>query len=68
VRYGEPGTKWLPITGDWDGDRIDTIGLYDSGAGRFALRNVNSDGVAQLDFVLTGVPTGATPLAGAWQP
>jgi hypothetical protein len=60
ISYGIPGD--LPITGDWDGDGIDTVGVYRNGV--FYLRNSNTSGLADL-VVPFGVP-GDVPIAGDW--
>ena len=42
-RYGpRPDFGWTALAGDWDGDGIDSVGLYDSYAGTFHLKNANS--------------------------
>ncbi len=64
VSFGNTG--WLPVTGDWDSDGVDTIGGYDSATGVFYLRNSNISGNAEMAFVL-GNP-GDTPMAGRWDP
>lgn len=59
-QYGQPGD--LPVVGDWDGDGIDTIGVFRHG--EFHLRNSNSAGYA--DLVITLGQSGDTPVAGDW--
>lgn len=39
--YGDPGDR--PVVGDWNGDRVDSPGVYRNG--RWYLRNSNSSGV-----------------------
>lgn len=60
INYGLGGD--YPITGDWDGDRTDTIGVYRNGV--FYLRNSNTIGFADLVFGY-GAP-GDQPVAGDW--
>ena len=60
LNYGLPGDQ--PVTGDWDGDGDDTIGVYRNGA--FYLRNSNTIGFAEIIFAL-GNP-GDMPIAGNW--
>jgi hypothetical protein len=60
INYGMGGD--YPITGDWDGDGIDTIGVYRNGA--FYLRNSNTVGYADVYFAF-GAP-GDQPIAGDW--
>jgi len=50
------------VTGDWDNDGRDTIGVYRNGV--FYLRNSNTAGNADLYFAL-GIP-GDLPIAGNW--
>jgi uncharacterized repeat protein (TIGR01451 family)/CSLREA domain-containing protein len=60
LTYGIPGD--YPVTGDWNGDGIDTIGVYRNGT--FFLRNSNTNGFA--DIVATfGLP-GDQPVVGDW--
>ena len=59
--YGNPND--LPVPGDWDGDGIDTPGLYRSD-GYFYARNSNSAGLADA-ACFAGNPSDL-PLAGDW--
>ena len=67
-RPGGVNATWLPLVGDWDGNRTQTVGLYNPATGVFLLRNSNSAGAANLAFVYR--PTGATnrwlPVIGDW--
>lgn len=54
----------LPIVGDWNGDGIDTIGLYVPATGVFFLKNTNGAGGA--DIVFTFGAGGSVPLVGDW--
>jgi hypothetical protein len=58
--YGNPGD--VPFMGDWDGDGIDTPGLYRQSDGYVYLRNSNTQGIADVRFFF-GNP-GDVPLAG----
>jgi hypothetical protein len=53
-----------PVSGDWNGDGIDTVGLYVYHEAKFYLKNANTAGVADLSFNY-GIP-GDAPLAGRW--
>ncbi len=53
-----------PVVGDWNGDAVDTIGLYDQLQGVFLLRDANTPGAPNYSFVL-GNPNDQ-PLAGRW--
>lgn len=50
------------ISGDWDGDGVDTVGVYRNGV--FFLKNSNTAGFADITFAF-GTP-GTQPLAGDW--
>jgi hypothetical protein len=52
----------LPMMGDWNGDGIDTPGLYRQSDGFVYLRNSNNQGIADVRFFF-GNP-GDVPLAG----
>ncbi len=58
--YGNPSD--VPFMGDWDGDGVDTPGLYRPSDGFVYLRNSNSQGIADVEFYF-GDP-GDVPLAG----
>lgn len=58
--YGQSGD--LPLAGDWNGDGIDTVGVFRSGT--FELRNSNSAGAPELTFSFG--QAGDIPLAGDW--
>jgi hypothetical protein len=60
INYGIAGDR--PVTGDWNNDGIDTIGVYRSGT--FYLRNTNTIGFADLSLYL-GI-RGDMPIAGDW--
>ncbi len=52
----------VPVAGDWNGDGVDSIGIYRDGT--FFLRNSNTSGFADLQFPF-GAP-GDIPIAGDW--
>ncbi|HXU32865.1 MAG TPA: S8 family serine peptidase, partial [Thermoanaerobaculia bacterium] len=58
--------SFLPIAGDWNGDGIDTVGLYQTSLSNFLLRNENSDGTADHEFVFGTFGLGLLPSAGDW--
>jgi SpoIID/LytB domain protein len=60
--YGNP--KDTPYAGDWNGDGIDTMGLYRESTGFLFLRNTNTQGVADVS-IYYGNP-GDKPIAGDW--
>jgi Tol biopolymer transport system component len=60
--FGVPGD--VPVTGDWDGDGIETPGMFRPSSGFAYLRNSLDTGVADVSFFF-GAP-GDVPLAGDW--
>jgi len=58
--FGNPGD--VPIMGDWNGDGVDTPGLYRQSDGYVYLRNSNTEGPADIRFFF-GDPSDV-PLAG----
>ena len=58
--FGDPGDD--PFMGDWDGDGIDTPGLYRASDGFVYLRNSNTQGIADISFFF-GNP-GDVPVIG----
>lgn len=60
LTYGIPGD--YPVAGDWNGDGIDTIGVYRNGT--FYLRNSNTNGIADLAFSFG--TAGDQPVVGDW--
>jgi hypothetical protein len=63
VTFGEASGQ-LPVTGDWNGDGVDTVGVYDTHDGVFNLRDTNATGYADYTFVFGSA--GDVPLAGRW--
>ena len=64
--YGQPEKGWIPLIGDWDGDGLDTIGLYDPVASEFHLRNSNTNGPDDVTFLFGMAGKGSIPIAGDW--
>ena len=60
--YGLPG--WSPLAGDWDGDGVASIAVFDPSSATFYERNQNFPGPADAAFSY-GVP-GWIPLVGDW--
>ena len=46
--YGPSASTLAPLVGDWDGDGIETIGLYNPTTGAFFLKNSNAGGAADI--------------------
>ncbi|MEZ4292908.1 MAG: hypothetical protein R3E53_21195, partial [Myxococcota bacterium] len=49
-RFGAAGRGLIPIVGDWNGDGIDPVGLYDPAERTFFLHDANADGPAERVF------------------
>jgi hypothetical protein len=62
VNFGS--AQHLPVVGDWNGDGIDTLGVYNTALGTFSLSDSNTAPTVSYGFVL-GNP-GDTPIAGRW--
>lgn len=63
--YG--GNGMIPVTGDWDRDGADSIGVYDPNTARFRLRNSNNAGPADRgDFQYGPGGPNFFPLMGDW--
>lgn len=60
--FGDTGD--LAFVGDFDGDGIDTIGLFRPSTGMFYLKNSHSEGPADIEFAFGAV--GDIPIAGDW--
>lgn len=58
--FGGPGD--VPIVGDWNGDGVDTVGVYRDGL--VLLRNSNSGGIADVMYYYGSA--GDVPIAGDW--
>jgi hypothetical protein len=58
--YGNPGD--VAFSGDWDGDGVETLGLYRRSDGFVYLRNSNTEGIADITFFF-GNP-GDLPVSG----
>jgi hypothetical protein len=62
--YGVPTHGWHPLLGDWNGDGIETIGMFLPYASTFFLRNSNTVGNADVAFGLGYA--GCQPIIGDW--
>lgn len=56
----------MPISGDWDGDGLDSVGLYNTASGEFFIRQDNSPGFADVRFQYGPANSNWLPLAGDW--
>lgn|GEM_PF-3536602 len=60
--YG--GSGFLPVYGDWDGDGVATVGVFDPSSATWYLRNEAGGGNPDLTFQFG--PPGALPVVGDW--
>lgn len=60
ITFGNPTD--LSVTGDWNNDGIDTVGIFRNGT--FFLKNTNVTGFSDISFFLGG--PGDLPVAGDW--
>ena len=67
---GTAGDSLAGIVGDWDGDGIATIGVYDHANGTFYLKNSNDPSstaaATTIQFGPTSTPSTWLPVAGDW--
>jgi hypothetical protein len=61
--YGAPGS--IPVLGDWNGDGIDTVGVFNPKTATWQLRNENSAGAPDAGTFQYGEP-GWIPVVGDW--
>ena len=66
--YGVGGAGMLPIVGDWNGDGIQSIGLYDPSTSTFYLgqRRAIDSGYADTVFFYGPPNTSYEPVVGGW--
>ena len=64
--HGPAGLGWKPLVGDWNGDGIDTIGLYDPVNGNYFLRNAHAPRAVDLVYGFGPPGLGWKPLSGDW--
>jgi predicted outer membrane repeat protein len=57
---------YLAISGDWNKDGRDTIGLYDEATGNFFLTDTNGAGPATATFQFGAGNLGYIPISGDW--
>jgi hypothetical protein len=72
LSYGAPQAGLLPIAGDWNGDGLDGIGLYDQSSSTFFLRNAiqlqgpSDHGFSDINFMYGQANHLLMPVAGEW--
>ena len=58
---------WLPISGDWNGDGVDSTGAFDPQTGTFYLNDSNADGLDAIsEWVSPLSGAGLLPVIGDW--
>lgn len=64
--YGTIGD--IPVVGDWNGDGIDTVGIWRPGSAMFMLRNSNSNSNSggSADYTFAYGTIGDRPVLGNW--
>ena len=66
VSFGPQVQNALPVTGDWDGDGKDGLGLYDPASALFRLKNAVTLGNPDFQFRAGPRNGGWKPIAGVW--
>ena len=64
LKYGFGTEGDLPFVGDFDGDGIDTIGLFRPSNGVFYLKNTHTEGPVDVEFAFGA--SGDLPISGDW--
>lgn len=64
--YTDANSAWLPVAGDWDSDSIDTVGVYRTTDGVWALTNLNGSITPIYPAFVFGGGAGVLPLSGDW--
>ncbi|MEA3503264.1 MAG: peptidase C1, partial [Actinomycetota bacterium] len=62
--FGDPGD--VPIAGDWDGDGVDTIGVYRPSTRMVYLLNDLGHAAPDISFFYSGAAAGDKIVAGDW--
>ena len=67
-RFGPRDSNWIPVAGDWDGNGLDEIGLYNQAAAKFYLvNNLEGEGSpADVEFRFGPRENNWLPVAGDW--
>ena len=66
VAYGAPGNNWLPVVGNWTGNGVSDIGLFDPATSFFYEKNSNASGYPDSSFSFGPAGKNWIPLAGDW--
>lgn len=63
--FGDASNAWIPVSGDWDGNGFDSIGLYNTATGVWVLNNDNASSAPEYSFTYGG-GAGLYPVVGDW--
>lgn len=63
--YVDNSSSWIPVKGDWNGDGVDSIGVYNTVTGLWALDNDNASTAPEYQFFFGG-GAGVYPITGDW--
>ena len=66
-QFGAGGGGLVPLAGDWDGDGVDTIGLYVLRRAPSSSGTRTRGGVADIVFTFGAGGQGYVPIAGDWK-
>jgi hypothetical protein len=69
IQTSVPAEGQFPVVGDWDGNGITSIGVFDSPTGGWLLRNENSSGAVDgglISFTGVGPSSLFLPVTGNW--
>ena len=64
--FGASNPNLIPVTGDWNGDGVTTIGFFDPATAAFFLRDSNDAGPATTVVTFGAGGTGLIPIVGDW--
>jgi hypothetical protein len=68
LTHGHGDANWIPVVGDWNGDRGDSSGFFDPTNCVWHLRNVLSTGVADTMFAYGDASRSRGHGANNWRP
>jgi hypothetical protein len=65
--FGIENSGWYPLTGDWDGDGVDTVGFYAPETSKFYLKNAQVSGWENyIKYKFGPIGSGWIPISGDW--
>ena len=67
VTYGAGGAAYVQVVGDWNGDGVQGVGLYELSTGSWFLRNTLTSGPAEISFAFGNFGnSNLIPISGNW--